>query len=797
MAAVGAWCRAAPCVMCAHECRTAGATPTGQRAQGHVRQARIPCHTLHACWAHGGAARCVRRLARRRGDSVATTDGEDQPAETAEERQWFDLPYEDIMAQLDAERPVVTASDIDEEMEQVDVFTEISVRDQQVQTFVEDPADEEMSCDGEQAVDERIDADEAMSLEDIILSIPIDVPLPSTGVEITKITMGKEIKIPGVDERTWHLASLPRIKVDDKGKEPLKQKDSIKGRPHLEHYSLICADIDLIVKLRAQVIDEVDQFFNSFRLKKLATINIEDMTMKDEQVLYWGEAESTLVALQRKGYILLKYRKILVRKFLESWKQNFVPGDGSSATDLKVIAMLSDLHLFVLEELKEQAIAHGLTWTKTCCSKIFEGHTRDRGAVIARNNTSIPSKCWIQTMIRVDGVWAVEPCADHWVKIPRPVMLNEVPRQCSYVDTLPTVSKFFKIMTKRWADVCLEVVEFCVSGKLLPVGSINLCRSLPVAQPVFSVAPHQLTVLALRISQFCTVFLDYSLFSSLPTADIRSFVGSIASERTVLRNVQIIQASGSIAPHVQLLDEHPLSASTSEDSAMNFDEIDTAATSTSLPAASIPKITEALAQLRASIEQISERDDGAKHKDTLLLHLHDFERKFTAHFDAQDRVLGALRKDSNDQRILMSLDLKSSHKQLSTQISTNALDVVDVRRVVREHHQELNAKITSLDEQVAATRNDLLEFSAQAQQTLNIITAQLSELVAYINHGGNDKKGEVSSSRPPPDDQNRGSGNTGGGGDTDRSIVERLLTVDRQRERSRGHSSGSYKRRRY
>ncbi|KZV30492.1 trans-resveratrol di-O-methyltransferase-like [Dorcoceras hygrometricum] len=315
-----------------------------------------------------------------------------------------------------------------------------------------------------------------MSLEDIILSIPVDVPLPSPGVEITKITMGKEIKIPGVDERTWNQASLPQIKVDDKGKEPLKQKDPIKGRPHLEHYSLICADIDLLVKLRAQMIDEVDQFFNSFSLKKLATINIEDMTKKEEQVLYWGEAESTLVSLQRKGYILLKYREILVRKFLESWKQNFVPGDGSSATDLKVIAMLSDIHLFVLEDLKEQAIAHGLTWTKTCCSKIFEGHTRDRGAVIARNNTNTPSKCWIRMMIRVDGVWAVEPCADHWtlyplsvntstpskcwirtmicvdgvlavepcadywVKIPLPVVLNEVPRQCSYVDTLPTIS---------------------------------------------------------------------------------------------------------------------------------------------------------------------------------------------------------------------------------------------------------------------------------------------------------------------------------------------------------------------
>ncbi|KZV34253.1 hypothetical protein F511_21738 [Dorcoceras hygrometricum] len=162
----------------------------------------------------------------------------------------------------------------------------------------------------------------------------------------------------------------------------------------------------------------------------------------------------------------------------------------------------------------------------------------------------------------------------------------------------------------------------------------------------------------------------------------------------------------------------------------------------------------------------------------------------------------------------MSMDIKSSHKQLTTQIASNALDVVDVRRVVRENHQELNAKVTSLEEQVAATRHDLLDFSSQAQQTLNVITDQLSELVAYINRGGNDRKGEVSSSRPPPDNQNRGSGNTGGGGDTvrptdipqrdidnaQRTILERLMSADRARERERRSKrrsgSGSYKRRR-
>ncbi|KZV53579.1 hypothetical protein F511_40923 [Dorcoceras hygrometricum] len=200
------------------------------------------------------------------------------------------------------------------------------------------------------------------------------------------------------------------------------------------------------------------------------------------------------------------------------------------------------------------------------------------------------------------------------------------------------------------------------------------------------------------------------------------------------------------------------------------------------------------ADLLDSIDQICERDDGANLKDTILLHLHDFEKQVIARLDAQDRVLGALRRDSNDQRTLLSLELQSSHKNLGTQIVTTGLDVVDVRRVVRESHQDLNARINSLDEQVAATRNDLLEFSAEAQQTLNIITSQLSELVAYINRGGDNKKGESSSSRrplPTPVHQSEGTGDAvriteptqADIDNANRAILERMRNEYRERER--------------
>ncbi|KZV45771.1 hypothetical protein F511_32054 [Dorcoceras hygrometricum] len=162
------------------------------------------------------------------------TRAADAPADITEpavtvEKHWFDLPYEDIVKQWEAERPVVTASDTEDE----DIATvEIAPADeaQQVQDF-EAPI----------SAEDVLSADEKMSLDDILLSIPVDIPLPSTCMEVTQIKMGQSIKIPGVTKWTWFLKHLPRIPADDKGKEILVEKDPVKGNPAEEHFSLICA----------------------------------------------------------------------------------------------------------------------------------------------------------------------------------------------------------------------------------------------------------------------------------------------------------------------------------------------------------------------------------------------------------------------------------------------------------------------------------------------------------------------------------------------------------------------------
>ncbi|KZV22832.1 hypothetical protein F511_41489 [Dorcoceras hygrometricum] len=580
-----------------------------------------------------------------------------QPVAT-EEKHWFDLPYEDLVAKWESERSVVTASDTDEEIATMDVAP--ADGDQQVQESVAPISNDDM-----------LSADERMSMDDILLTIPVDIPLPSSSMEITKIMMGKSIKIPGVTKWTWFLKSLPRIPTDDKGKEILVEKDPVKGNPAEEHYSLICADIDLLVDLRAKVIDEVAQFLNSFSLKKLATINFEEMYKKEEQVLYWGETESP------------------------------------------------------------------------------QGSPRDRGAIIARNNTHTPSRCWIRTMLYVNGEWIVEPCADRWVKIPQLAISTEVPHQRQYDDTLPTMSVFFRLMTKRWADVCIAVAESCASQRLLPVGSLQFCRSLQLVEPVSRIASSRSPVFAFRVSQFCSIFVDFSLFNWIPSADILEFLSSVALDRTVLRSVQIAQ---SVVPSVQLsLDQHQSSPTTADSSSsLHFDKTDVDATASPLPHVS-QDLSAALADLQANLsEQIFEYQSDLSSK------LHKIEQSVCDSLRDQADIFRNLSQGARQE--VRTLDdvhtirFNEFRKNVLAQNASIFTGLADVRQEV----QAVNAKVDIMASRLNAIQKDaeatkealshqLLEFQSQAQENHNVIHAQLSELVDYIHRGSADKKGESGS----------------------------------------------------
>ncbi|KZV35308.1 hypothetical protein F511_40775 [Dorcoceras hygrometricum] len=75
-------------------------------------------------------------------------------------------------------------------------------------------------------------------------------------------------------------------------------------------------------------------------------------------------------------------------------------------------------------------------------------------------------------------------------------------------------------------------------------------------------------------------------------------------------------------------------------------------------------------------------------------------------------------------------------------------------------------KLCSKQDKKAVLAHDLLEFRVETQENFHTLSAQLSEIIAYINRGRDDKKGEDSSSRvpQPPEDRSRpGDGGRGRG----------------------------------
>ncbi|KZV45265.1 hypothetical protein F511_16848 [Dorcoceras hygrometricum] len=161
---------------------------------------------------------------------------------------------------------------------------------------------------------------------------------------------------------------------------------------------------------------------------------------------------------------------------------------------------------------------------------------------------------------------------------------------------------------------------------------------------------------------------------------------------------------------------------------------------------------EPLAQLRALVNQMSTervqmRNDSEKLQDMLLMEIRSLDKKVTEILIQQDSLY-------------------------------RGLD--DIRKDV--------------DETKAALSNAILEFHAQAQENYNNLSSQLGELVAYINRGGNDKKGEGGSSsretQPPPGDREVRPG-SGNGDSRIGSSGRRFYISGRYRESGRaGHWLG-------
>ncbi|KZV43075.1 phragmoplast orienting kinesin 1-like [Dorcoceras hygrometricum] len=293
-----------------------------------------------------------------------------------------------------------------------------------------------------------------------------------------------------------------------------------------------------------------------------------------------------------------------------------------------------------------------------------------------------------------------------------------------------------------WYTASLPKIAADAKGKK-PLENQTPLRRLATLESVKDIAVKEEQVLTWAETDSVQITLQRRMYIVAKALAIRGTVRDLEVDPTdfcgVFRrglDVQLISSdSSSSSTH-----PNPDSLSTSSSSASPMDFIDdipkleqspAVFTQISMPTADVttPDFTESFAQLRASVnqiqfEQVQTRDDVEKLKDVLLLHIRGLERRFTEISDQQDRA----------------------YRGLFTNVRQEVQQILESRRELRTRQAVLSTKLDiirkDVQDQKAALSNDLMEFCVQAQKNFNTLTFQLSELVDYINRGGDAKKGK-------------------------------------------------------
>ncbi|KZV54007.1 hypothetical protein F511_40731 [Dorcoceras hygrometricum] len=296
---------------------------------------------------------------------------------------------------------------------------------------------------------------------------------------------------------------------------------------------------------------------------------------------------------------------------------------------------------------------------------------------------------------------------------------------------------------------------------------------------------------------------------SLQEAD--SFALGPAILSGVAQEEQLYYVQSPVSPPTISLHQESSSSSTDVSMHFNSEDISLNARTDTQPSAPVDftVFTDALEDLRLSMSQ----------------RIHDYNYEILSKINSveigvreallkqNDLIRQSLqnsRRDHETQGFTQVMHINDLKKGMLAQVGPVFQDLMDIKRSQREK----DAKITALDRQVAAIRNEQLDFQKIAADLLSLST-QFGDIVDYIR-GGDAKKGEGSSSRPlhslpgsssrplqpPPADQIRDSGHVASLEELEEA-AQRFREADRrERERDRQirerrlSRSGAFKRRR-
>ncbi|KZV51826.1 hypothetical protein F511_11203 [Dorcoceras hygrometricum] len=557
--------------------------------------------------------------------------------------------------------------------------------------------------------------------------------------EPTKIKFCHGIEIRGVEAGDWYKANLPIIAATDKGKKQPEEPDTVKGHQALEH-------------------------LRNFKAMR----PVKDILSKKEKMLVWAETDSLETAIQRRMFIIAKYRELLLRKYLIARRTNLVSGLPTTAIDQRTLDLLPTAHQQAVRNLLKQMRAHGMKWTRPVSSMLFEEPNIERGFFIPRTHKTIFSTCWITNLLKIEGSWLVEEGYDRvvcrctkcvssdWPSLPDRIFVRDLSPICLFLEPIQCLSNFTPPAVKTWGwyRVCTEVLQYPMFGCLNPVSSFNLCTALVPVGPVLgdiSIPRRIVDNVSYPMQIIDSVFPD-------PVVQVNA--DSVFVDQAIQTGVD--QCPDPIGSDL-FSQQH-----SSSDSSMHFtDDIlqgaDTVFEQILVPSTAAPAtdINKQFAQLRDSISQLSikqlkTRSSIGNLQNHLLSRIDELEKASANAHTQQDQDLRGLFKsilqEVQIQKTALSFEVHEFKQGVRAQSGIFSTDLADIRKEVRDLSKEF-------DDKLAAIRNDLLEFRVETQEQYATLSANLAELIAFVTKGRDDKRGEVGSShgrgQPPPEDRSK------------------------------------------
>ncbi|KZV32609.1 hypothetical protein F511_36602 [Dorcoceras hygrometricum] len=629
--------------------------------------------------------------------------------------------------------------------------------DTQAEGSINSVVDKEMNI----SVDRKQVTEETMPIDDLLLQISDDLLLPSiTAVELTKIWLGEFLNFGDVQRGDLYSSSLPRISSLDKGKGILVEDEPVSGNPAREIVELICTDVDFLVKLRDQVMVDVENFFHSFSINKLTNFDaLLELREKEKFMLEWAATDSLETAVKRKMYILAKYKEQLLRMIMESHRQFYIPGQHWTATASQIFDLLSDAHSQSMEDLLAQQREHGLSMDQPCPSSIVDSSV-DSGAVLARFYSIANSTCWVRPMILVNGVWTPVQGPDFWrgscrlslflnkMKMPAPAIQEIFVPHVSFIEPVQYWTAVpWMIRIWQWTKVCEEIVQFSMFGGLRPVRE-DICqditRDLGDIQEVVLTDVEEVDLVSSDVS---TVYRSPSPFSPAVDSfenDWRFALGpaifSRVEQEEQLYFVQSPESPPAISPH-------HASSSSSTDVSMHFDSTD------------IPVNAQADTQASASVDFNMFTEALEDLRSSLAQRIHDSNCEILSKVNAVE--LG-VRGDLLKVQVLLRQSFETACRVLERQGITQTTQITDLKKGlmapvgtifqdlfdIKKKQREQDAKLITMDEKIAAIRSEHLDFQSKIAADILSLSSQVGDIADYLR-GGAAKNGEIGSrSRP-------------------------------------------------